>query len=89
MGTWLRRWIAGPLFQRDARVVELAPVAGIPQFLQVLEVVLAEIVVERSVAAQESEGTVVADGLVQCGLAPDLISHDEPAPPPTPRRVKR
>lgn len=67
----------GTPLQRDARVVDLALVAGIPQFSQVLDAVLAEIVVEGSVAAQESAGTVVADWFAERGLSPELVSHEE------------
>lgn len=67
----------GTPLPRDARVVDLALVAGVPRFSQVLDAVLAEIVVEGSVAAQESAGTVVAEWFAERGLTPELVSHNE------------
>lgn len=60
-----------------ARVVDVSVVAGVPGFVQVLDAVLDEIVVEGSVAAGESAGTVVASWLEERGLSPELVPHDD------------
>lgn len=60
-----------------ARLVDLAVTPGVPGFTQVLDVVLAELVVEGSVAAAESAGTPVADWLAVRGLTPDLVPHED------------
>lgn len=65
----------------DVPVVDLALRFGVPSFSSVLDVVLAEIVVEHTVAASE-----IADGPVrgwlaqreeQLGGAPELVKHEE------------
>lgn len=61
----------------EARTVDVSVVAGVPSFVQVLDAVLAEIVVESSVAASESTGTPVAGWLAARGLTPELVPHDE------------
>ncbi|WP_448060479.1 D-ribose pyranase [Cellulomonas hominis] len=61
---------------RGADVIDLALVAGVPTFCQVLDAILAEIVVECSLAASESQGSVVADWLSARGLRPDLVPHE-------------
>ena len=61
----------------EARTVDVSVVAGVPSFVQVLDAVLAEIVVEGSVAASESAGTPVAGWLAARGLTPELIPHDD------------
>ncbi|NOV95477.1 D-ribose pyranase [Isoptericola halotolerans] len=61
----------------SAPVVDLAVVHGVPRFTQVLDAVLEEIVVEGSVAATESSGTLVSTWLDERGLAPELVPHDE------------
>ncbi|GIG25104.1 RbsD/FucU domain-containing protein [Cellulomonas denverensis] len=66
----------GTPLPRDARVVDLALVAGVPSLTAVLDAVLAEIVVEGSIAAAESGGTPVGGWFADRGLAPDLIPHD-------------
>ena len=60
-----------------ARVVDVTVVAGVPSFVQVLDAVLDEIVVEGSVAASESAGTVVTDWLEERGLNPQLVPHED------------
>ncbi|ACZ20082.1 ABC-type ribose transport system, auxiliary component [Sanguibacter keddieii DSM 10542] len=60
-----------------ARVVDVSVVAGVPGFTQVLDAVLDEIVVEGSVAASESAGTVVAGWLEERGLSPELVPHED------------
>lgn len=60
----------------SAPVVDVAVVHGVPRFTQVLDAVLDEIVVEGSVAATESSGTVVGAWLEVRGLAPELVPHD-------------
>jgi D-ribose pyranase len=60
-----------------ARVVAVSVVAGVPGFTQVLDAVLDEIVVEGSVAASESAGTVVAGWLEERGLSPELVPHED------------
>lgn len=60
-----------------ARVVDVSVVAGVPGFTQVLDAVLDEIVVEGSVAASESTGTVVAGWLEERGLSPELVPHED------------
>lgn len=60
-----------------ARVVDVSVVAGVPGFVQVLDAVLDEIVVEGSVAAGESAGTVVAGWLAARGLSPELVPHED------------
>ncbi|WP_265521475.1 D-ribose pyranase [Oerskovia flava] len=61
---------------RSATVVDLALVHGVPGFTQVLDAVLGEIVVEGSLAATESTGTVVSTWLGERGLAPELVPHE-------------
>lgn len=60
-----------------ARVVDVSVVAGVPSFVQVLDAVLDEIVIEGAVAAGESAGTVVAGWLEERGLSPELVPHDD------------
>lgn len=60
-----------------ARLVDVSVVAGVPGFTQVLDAVLDEIVVEGSVAASESAGTVVAGWLEERGLSPQLVPHED------------
>lgn len=67
----------GTPLPRGAQVVDLALVAGVPTFTQVLDALLAEIVVEGSVAAAESAGSVVAGWLTERGLVPEVVGHDE------------
>ncbi len=62
---------------RDVPVVDLALVHGVPRFTQVLDAVLAEIVVEACSAATEAEGTVVAAWLRERGLEPGLVPHED------------
>lgn len=62
---------------READVVDLSLVHGIPRFTDVLDAVLAEIAVESSVTAAESAGTPVAAWLDERGLAPELVPHEE------------
>ncbi len=61
---------------RGADVIDLALVAGVPTFCQVLDAILAEIVVEGSLAASESQGSVVAQWLSARGLRPALVPHE-------------
>lgn len=67
----------GTPLPRDAAVVDLSVVAGVPGFTQVLDAVLAEIVVEGSVAATESVGTPTAGWLADRGLTPELVPHED------------
>lgn len=62
---------------READVVDLTLVHGVPRFTQVLDALLAEIAVEGSVAAAESSGTDVETWLRERGLTPDLVPHDD------------
>ena len=58
-------------------IVDLALVAGIPRFTDVLDAVLAELAVESCAAANEARGTVVQDWLSQRGLIPAWAPHDQ------------
>lgn len=60
-----------------ARLVDVSVVAGVPSLTQVLDAVLDEIVVEGSVAASETAGTVVAGWLEERGLRPELVPHED------------
>lgn len=62
---------------READVVDLTLVHGVPRFTQVLDALLAEIAVEGSLAAAESSGTDVETWLRERGLTPDLLPHDD------------
>ncbi|MDR1808472.1 MAG: D-ribose pyranase [Propionibacteriaceae bacterium] len=57
--------------------VDLALVLGVPRFTEVLDAVLAEIVVEDSVFAAEAAGTVVEAWLRQRDLDPTAVTHEE------------
>jgi D-ribose pyranase len=61
----------------SAPVVDLSLVRGTPSFVQVLDAVLGEIVVEASMAAQEAEGSAVGDWLTDRGLTPRQIPHED------------
>lgn len=61
----------------SASVPDLALVRGIPSFTQVLDAVLAEIVVEGSTAAVEARGSDVDAWLEDRGLQPTRISHED------------
>lgn len=56
--------------------VTLALSAGVPRLTQVLDAVLAEIVVEGSLAAREA-GPDVRDWLTGRGLGPELVDHED------------
>ena len=58
-------------------VLDLALVRGIPSFTQVLDAVLAEIVVEGSTAAAEARGSDVDAWLEDRGLQRTRISHED------------
>lgn len=62
---------------RSATVVDLALVPGVPSFTEVLDAILAELVVEGAVAAAEATGTAVSDWLAARELSPALVTHDE------------
>ncbi|WP_028707843.1 D-ribose pyranase [Propionicicella superfundia] len=57
--------------------VDLALVAGVPTLRQVLDALLAEIIVAQSTAARESSDTVVAEWFAGHGLTPELVSHQQ------------
>jgi len=62
---------------REAEIVDLTLVHGIPSFSQVLDALLGEIAVEGVVAATEITGTEVEQWLTERALRPDLVSHEE------------
>ena len=62
---------------RDVPVVDLALVAGVPTFEQVLDALLDAIVVEGAMAARESVGRSVETLLAARGLTPELVSHED------------
>ena len=57
--------------------VDLALVQGIPSFADVLDALLAEIVVEGSVMAEEAGGTAVERRLQTVELSPETVTHEE------------
>ncbi|MCZ2403650.1 D-ribose pyranase [Paenarthrobacter sp. Z7-10] len=57
-------------------VVDLALVRGIPRLEQVLDALLADIVVERCVAAEEVKSTLAQPWLTRRFAQLDYISHD-------------
>jgi len=75
-GQWVFITDAGmPLPSKGPQVVDLALVFGVPRFTQVLDAVLAEIVVQEAVMADEAAGTEVENWLVQRRLDPRRVSH--------------
>lgn len=62
---------------RTVPTADLALVPGVPTFTQVLDALLDEIVVEGSLAAIESTGTVVDAWLAERSLTPELVPHAE------------
>lgn len=61
----------------SAAVVDLALVRGVPSFTEVLDAVLAEVVVEGSMCAREAAGSVVTEWLGTRELTPREISHED------------
>ncbi|MHA7287569.1 D-ribose pyranase [Arthrobacter sp. MDT3-44] len=61
----------------SATVVDLSLVRGTPSFVQVLDAVLGEIVVEASMCAREAAESEVEDWLAGRGLTPRRISHED------------
>jgi D-ribose pyranase len=57
-------------------IVDLALVAGVPRFTQVLDALLDEIAVQAVTAATEAKGTVVEDWLARRDLVPTWVPHD-------------
>ena len=58
-------------------VIDLALVHGVPRFEQVLDALLAELVVERCVAAEEAKGTVAQEWLSERFTDIEYIGHGE------------
>lgn len=58
-------------------VIDLALVFGIPRFTEVLDALLAEIVVEGAVAAEEARGGEVEDWLGQRVAGLSYVPHEE------------
>ena len=66
-----------PLPSEGPQIVDLALVFGIPRFVDVLDAVLAEIVVEGSAMADEAAGTIVETWLTDRGLTPERYPHSQ------------
>lgn len=62
---------------RHVPVVDLALVFGIPRFEQVMDALLAEIVVEGGVLADETRGTPAEGWIVSRVPAATYVPHDE------------
>ena len=58
-------------------VIDLALVHGVPRFEQVLDALLAELVVERCVAAEEAKGTVAQEWLSERFTDIEYIGHGD------------
>jgi D-ribose pyranase len=69
---------SGMPLSRDLEVVDLAFLPGIPAFADVLNGILAELVVEGAIAAQEVAGNPACSALLD-ELLPDLthVPHEE------------
>jgi len=65
-----------PVPSQSPRVVDLALRFGIPRFTDVLDAVLAEIIVQDCAMANEGVGTIVETWLTDRGLSPSHVSHD-------------
>jgi D-ribose pyranase len=74
---WLYIVDCGTPLPPEVPVVDLSLVFGVPSFPQVLDAILAEIVIEASVRAAEATDHPVAGWIAERGLQPDLISHEE------------
>jgi D-ribose pyranase len=61
----------------DAAVVDLALTPGVPTFTQVLDALLAEIVVEAATIADEARGGPVEQWVARRGLAPSAVPHEQ------------
>lgn len=62
---------------RNVEVIDLSLVFGIPRFLDVLEAVLAEVIVEGGVAAEDIRGTDVDRWVADRLESVAYISHEE------------
>lgn len=58
-------------------VIDLALVHGVPSFVQVLDALLGELVVERCVAAEEARGTVAEEWLAARLTDIEYIEHSD------------
>lgn len=62
---------------RNAPLVDLAVVVGVPSFTEVLDALLEDVIFEASTCALESKETIVERWIVTRGLTPEFVSHEQ------------
>lgn len=66
-----------PLPSVGPSIVDLALVIGLPRFTDVLDALVAEIVVDAAVLAEEAAGGEVERWLLERGLSPSWTPHEQ------------
>ena len=68
---------AGMPLPAGAPIVDLSLILGVPRFTQVLDALLAELVIEGCTIASEAGNGVVHQWISDRHLAPDFVSHEQ------------